>query len=89
VIRKPITGQVVNDVVCGLSNFEHLNTNYDLNSSITPAFSTLRTPESLKLKSLLVLGIKYGTGSGKEKAQLMFEVYNDYNDWQLSRGWIA
>jgi hypothetical protein len=50
-------------------------TNYDLYSSITPAFSTLRTPESLKLKSLLVLGIKYG--SGKEKAQLMFEVYDD------------
>jgi Ca2+-binding EF-hand superfamily protein len=86
VIRKYSTGQVVNDShlqsICRTLDIH--TTNYDLNSSITTAFSTLRNPEGLKLKPLLVLGILCGTGSNQEKAQLLFEVYDEENERQLS-----
>mmetsp|Transcript_6428 Transcript_6428/g.11203 ORF Transcript_6428/g.11203 Transcript_6428/m.11203 type:complete len:247 (-) Transcript_6428:1088-1828(-) len=79
VIRKYSANDYVNDnhllTIC--KELQLPLTDPGVSPLIPPALNCIRKPEGLNLKQFLVLGILAGEGEVQQKAQLLFEVYDD------------
>lgn len=83
--------EFIDQIIRKYSSFQHVNdshlqsiqdrlqvhlSNYDNQTLITAAMSTLRRSDGVMLKPLLILGIFAGEGNLNEKATLLYEVYD-------------
>jgi Ca2+-binding EF-hand superfamily protein len=80
IIRKYSANKQVNERQLELirKELDIATANYAQYTRITEAFDKLRGPTGINLKYFLVLGILSGQGTDEEKAQLLFEAYDEH-----------